>query len=301
MLTGTLQDPLRSGSFRGEPGKRPRLWQVVIGLAILVVALAVLASQLGGGDGGGSLNAIAAAAERTQRESGGRATMHSVVTLPGRSGSISITGQMVFDTETGRSRVVMEVPDPDSDDLVEMEVVGDGAHFYLHSDLFGSLPGGREWMGLDFSSFGLEPNTELPTNGDAKGELELLEAVTGDVQKLGKEDVRDVQTTRYRGTIGVSEQAQRLREEGGEDLASYVEEQGTPVRVEVWIDADGLVRRSRLIRSGPSPDDKGSMTTDVRIDFFGFGDVPEIDVPDQSEVFDATALAHRQIDVSRDD
>ena len=92
-------------------------------------------------------------------------------------------------------------------------------------------------------------DTPLPANGDAKGELELLEAVTGDVQKLGKEDVRGVPTTRYRGTIGVSEHAEELREEGAEDRASYVEKMGTPLQVEAWIDADGLVRRMRFVKS----------------------------------------------------
>lgn len=255
--------------------------------------------QGGDGDGDGPLNAIAAAAERTQGEPGGRATMQAVVSSP-RSEPFTITGQTVFDAETGRSRAVMKMPNPESGGSVEMQVVGDGTVMYMRSSLFGSLPGGREWMALDLS-FGQELAMPLPTNGDAKGELELLEAATGDVQKLGKEDVRGVPTTRYRGTVGVSEQTERLREEGAEDLAPYIEENGAPLQVEAWIDADGLVRRMRLVQSQPREGGEGSMTIDMRMDFFGFGVVPEIDVPEPSEVFDATALAQDELGLSNDD
>jgi hypothetical protein len=182
--------------------------------------------------------------------------MHTVVSSPARSKSFTIMGRMAFDAETGRSRAVLRMPDPDSDGSVEMQVVGDGTVMYMRSSMFGALPGGREWMALDFS-FGQEPDTPLPANGDAEGELELLEAVTGDVQKLGKEDVRGVPTTRYRGTVGASESAERLREAGAEDLSSHTEEEGAPLQVEAWIDADGRVRRMRFVDSQPGSEAKG--------------------------------------------
>jgi len=269
---------------------------VVAGLSILVVALAMFAWPQGD-DGDGPLNAIAEAAERTQHQPGGRATMHTIVSSPVPSESFTITGQMVFDEETGRSRAVLTVPHPESDHSVEMQMVGDGTVMYMRSSTFGSLPGGREWMALDFS-FAEGPDAPVPASGDAMGELELLEAATGDVRKLGEEDVRGVPTTRYRGTVGVAENAERLRDEGAEDLASYVEKESTPLQVEAWIDADGLVRRMRLVKSEPREGGEGSVTTDMRMDFVDFGVVPEIEVPEPSEVFDATALARDELGLS---
>jgi hypothetical protein len=38
----------------------------------------------------------------------------------------------------------------------------------------------------------------------------------------------------------------------------------------------------------------------MRIDFFDFGIDPEIDVPESSEVFDATALARDKLGLSND-
>jgi hypothetical protein len=300
-FSGTLQDTTTSGPLDSEPSRRRRLWQAALGLSILIVALAVFAWQQGGdGDSDGPLNAIAEAAERTQREPGGRATLEAIVSSPVRSESFTMTGQMVFNDETGRSRAVLMVPDPESDSSVEMQFVGDGTMLYVRSSLLGSLPDGSEWMAVDLS-LGQELKMPLPTSGDATGELELLEEVTGDVQKLGREDVRGVPTTRYRGTVGVSENAEWLRDAGAEDLASYIEEEGTPLQVEAWVDADGRIRRMRVVQSQPREEGEGTITVDMRIDFVAFGIVPEIDVPESSEVFDATALAQDELGLSKDD
>lgn len=250
--------------------------------------------QEGGGGSGGLLNAIAKAAERTRREPGGRAEMHAVVSSPDRS--YTMTGRMVFDTETGRTGMVLTMPDPNSNGLVKMRGVVDGTVMYIQLGKLGSLPDGAQWMSLDFSSFGLERDSPLPSNGDAMGELKLLEAATGGVRKLGTEDVRGVPTTRYRGTVGVAEQAKRLREEGAEkDLISYAKENGTPLQIEAWIDADELVRRMKYVKTDPAKDGKGPTTMDMRVDFLNFGGVPEIQVPDSSEVFDGTDLAKSAI------
>ncbi len=119
--------------------------------------------------------------------------------------------------------------------------------------------------------------------------------MTGHVQKLGKEYVRGVPTTRYRGTVGVSELVKRLEEEGADDRAAYVEAEGSPLRIEAWIDADGLVRRTRWVKSQPGKGGEES-TMDMRVDFFDFGIDPEIDVPDSGEVFDATPLVEEELE-----
>jgi hypothetical protein len=246
------------------------------------------------GGGGGLLNAIAKAAERTRHEPGGRAEMHAIVSSPGRSSTM--TGRMVFDTEADRAGMVLTMPDPSSSGSVKMRGVVDGTVMYFQLGKLGSLPDGAQWMSLDLSSFGLEKDSPLPSNGDAMGELELLEAATGGVRRLGTENVRGVSTTRYRGTIGVAEQAEHLREEGAEEgLISYTEENGTPLQIEAWIDADGLVRRMKYVKTDPAKDGKGPTTMDMRVDFLNFGDVPEIEVPDSSEVFNGTNLAKSAI------
>jgi hypothetical protein len=283
--------------------RRRRLWQALIGLAILAVGLIVLASWQGGdGDSDGPLNAIAEAAEKTQREPGGRATVRGTIFSPERVEPVTITGEVVFDTEAERSEGEMAFTDPDSGDPVKMEMIADGTTFYMSSSAFGSLPDGRKWMGLDFA-LGEDLSSPAPAAFDPKGELELLgsEAEDGKVEKLGSENVHGVRTTRYRGTISVADQVKRLRDEGADDLASYIEEKGTPVRFEAWIDADRLVRRMRIVKTQEGEGGEGPETIDMRIEFFDFGPVNEIEVPDPDEVFDATALARKQIERSNGD
>jgi hypothetical protein len=259
----------------------------------------VFAAQQGGdGDGAGSLNAIAAAAERTQSEPGGRTALRTVIYSPAQSESFTISGPGVFDAE-GRSRAILKFRRPESDELVEMQMVGSEDALYMSSDLFGSLPDGDKWMSLDLSSLqGSE--APVPTDGNALGELALLEAVADDVQKLGLEDVRGVSTTRYRGKVDNSERAEQLREGGAEELASEIDE-GSPLRIEVWIDADGLVRRMRYVKVEREKGDENATTTDMRVDFFDFGFEPEIELPDSSEVFDATTIAREAAGLPSDE
>lgn len=266
----------------------------------MIAVLGVFASQQGGGDGaGGPLNAIAEAAVKTQHEGGGRAAMRAVVTEPGRSEPLIMTGRVVYD-DAGLAHGTVTVPDSKSSDPVKLEYVQDGTKMYMRSSRFGTLPEGRDWMGIDLS-FGEGPDNSLPAGSDAKGELELLEKATGGVDEVGKENVRGVPTTRYRGKVSPSESAKRWREEGAEKSASYVEKRGVPLRVEAWIDAKGLVRRTRIVQLKPEEGGKGPTSMDMSVDFFDFGLEPEIDVPDSGEVFDATALAQEQLDAPSDE
>lgn len=265
-------------------------------LAVVALALAVLFWPQGDdGEGGGPLNAIAAAAAKTQSEPGMRGTMRAVVTSPNPDESITMTGRSVFDESKERSHTFMKVPVPQLGETVEMEMVSDGSMIYMRSGAFaGELPDGREWMGMDIS-FGGELDLPVPATNDAKGELELLEAATGDVRKLGREKVRGVPATHYTGTIAIERRVEQLREEGADDIASYLEKEGAPLRVDVWIDADGLVRRMRIVQKQPAEDSTGTVSMEMQMDFFDFGPVPAIEVPESDEVFDITSLTREQI------
>lgn len=284
-----------------QPKRRRRLWQFVAVVSILVVVLAFLASQQGGDSdsGGGPLNAIAQAAATTQGEGGGRSTMRMVVRSPSQSEPLHMSGQMSFDADN-RSRAVLKFSNPETDQPAEIEMVSDGATVYMRSSLFGSLPEGRDWMSLDLASTaGLDEDALLPGEADAKGELELLEE-TSDVHELSKEEVNGVPTTHYGGTVSASENADRLREKGGdEDFAALTEEEGAAIRVEAWIDDDELVRRMRIVQTQPGDDGEGPTTTDLRMDLFDFGIEPDIEAPDSNDVFDATSLAKEELGLSK--
>lgn len=287
------------GESASQP-KRRRLWQLTAIVLILGVALVVFASQRGGdNDDGGPFNAIAQAAATTQGEGGGRVTMQSVISSPSKPEPLKISGQMSFDAKD-RTSAVLKFSNPETDQPAQMEMVSDGATVYMRSSLFGSLPDGREWMSLDLASAaGLDEDALLPGEADAKGELELLEETSG-VHKLGKGEVNGVPTTHYGGTISASENADRLREKGGdEDFAALIEEQGSAIRVEAWIDGDELVRRMKIVQTQPGEDGEGPTTMNMRMDFFDFGIEPHIDAPHSSQVYDATSLAKEELGLSK--
>jgi hypothetical protein len=274
----------RLGRF-GKPG---------IVLAILVVALAVFASQQGDDNGGGGpLNAIAQAAEKTRQEPGGRAAVRMVASGPG-SKPIPMWGRMTYDGE-GRGEALLTVRPPGSDESFQMNMVSDRTTMYMSSRRFGSLPDGAKWMKLDLE-FAQGPESPVPANPDAMGRLELLEAASDDVEKLGREKIRGVETTHYSGTIAVATQADRLREVGAEELAERSEEEGSPTAVEAWVDDRGLMRRMKIVQTAPQVDGEGTTTMDMRMDFYDFGIEPVIEVPDSDEVFDATSLAEEGLE-----
>ncbi len=205
-----------------------------------------------------------------------------------------MTGEIAYNDEGSVGTI--EFPSPETGEMVEMELAYVGTMMYMRSDSFGSLPDDRSWIGLDIS-FGGELELPPSAGADATGELEMLESVSG-VRRLGKAEVRGVPTTRYGGVISVSEQAANLRAEGAERVASWVEENGSPQRIEAWIDGEEMVRRIRLVESKPSEGGGGMTTTDMRMDFFDFGVIPEIEAPAEGEVFDATSAAEDELDSS---
>lgn len=268
-----------------------------LALAIVIVACVVLASLRGGGEGGplggGPLNAIAQAAEKTRHEPGGRVAVRMVASSPG-SKPTPMWGQMVYDAED-RIRAVLTVLPPGSDESFQMNMVADGTTMYMNSRRFGSLPGDAKWMKLDLE-FAQGPESPVPADPDAMGQLELLETVSDDISKLGREKIRGVETTHYRGTIPVATQADRLREVGADELAERSEKDGVPTAIEAWVDDQGLMRRIKIVQTTPQVEGEGTTTMDMRMDFSDFGLEPVIEVPDSAEVFDATSLAEEGLE-----
>jgi hypothetical protein len=274
--------------------------KVGLALGVVVVAFVVFASLRGGDEdggplGGGPLNAIAQAAEKTQGEPGGRVAIRAVVSGVG-SKPVTMRGRMVFDDED-RSRAALTVSPPGSAETFQMKMVTEGTMAYMSSRRFRSLPDGNKWIGLDLG-FALEQGQEslAPGNPDAEGELEALEGVSDDIRRLGEEDVRGVPTTHYSGTIAVAEEAERMRDLGADEIAGRFEQEASPAEVEVWIDAKGLVRRTRIVQTAPKVNESGITTTDMTMDFFDLGLEPRIEVPDSDEVFDVTSQTEEALE-----
>ncbi len=133
-------------------------------------------------------------------------------------------------------------------------------------------------MGMDFPSTSGSTSTSASTstvgaNDSAEQGFKMLEEA-GDVRKVGEEKILGVETTHYRGTLNHSDP----KSSGGHP------------KIEAWVDGQERVRRMRLVGS-PS-----RSNLDMTMDFFDFGKVPPITMPDPGEVFDASSLVEDEAD-----
>ena len=210
-----------------------------------------------------------------------------VVDTRGRTGSMTLT-LAGLPTAPGGMRI---------DEVISNYVV------YMRSPAFsGKLPGGKSWLKLDLrkasqAEFGIDPTdvTSDPTKA-----LDQLRAVSGRVQKLGTEDVRGVRTTHYRADVNLRRYPNLLpparRAAARRGVAKLIATIGrSKIPQDVWIDAQKHIRRFLLqlqfhVPSTPG-DPKVNMTLDEQL--YEFGTRVPVQVPPDSDSFDATKLAQR--------
>jgi hypothetical protein len=250
-------------------------------LAVLVLAIVVFTVAQGGGSDGGPLNAIAKAAEVTQREPGGRAVITATITSPGTSVRLTETGTMVFD-DSGRARGTLTLKGLKLDREGKFTAIADGTTSYVSSDLLDSLPEGKKWMEVDYSSAEADLGTSNLAEAGPQEGLKILERLL-DAETVGQEDIEGVPTTHYRGTLPTTSKI------FGTELHI------TTSNVDVWIDAQDRVRREHIVLSGSVGESGVSSTTEMSINFVEFGRVPKIAIPDPDEVFNATSKFESQV------
>jgi hypothetical protein len=256
-----------------------RRW-IGLGLAVVIVAVVVVVIAQSGGSGSSPLNAIAKAAEVTQREPGGRAVIKATITSVATPEGITESGTMTFD-ENGRARGELTVSVPATGKEVSLVTVVDGTDSYTSSDsLDDSLPEGKKWMELNLAAAAKGASQADPVSGGPTEGLKILERVQ-DSEEIGKEDIDGVPTTHYRGTLPTTDEVFGVK-------ASY-----SALDIDVWIDAQDRVRRMSLDVSGSVGGQKSR--TQMSIDYVEFGRVPKIEVPPADEVFDATKLIESQV------
>jgi hypothetical protein len=255
--------------------RRTRRW-IGAGLAVVVIVVVVFVVAQGGGSDGGPLNAIAKAAEVTQREPGGRATFRAVIASTTTPEGITETGSLVFD-DSGRTRGPITVAGQSTGKEIKMLSIADGTTSYTRSDQFDSLPEGKKWIEVDLSSAVKGAGSPAPTEAGPKEGLKILERVQ-DAEELGKEDIDGVATTHYRGTMPTPKEV------------FGVKVQYSTLDVDVWIDGQDRVRRMQIDVSGSVNEIEGSeSTTEMTFDYVDFGRVPKIGLPNPDEVFNVTS------------
>jgi hypothetical protein len=127
-----------------------------------------------------------------------------------------------------------------------------------------------------------------------------LKAVSGDVEKVGSDEVRGVETTHYRAEVDLLKIPESLpperREAARKSMERAREQFGLEnYPMEVWIGEDDLVRRIRL---EPSMEILGQeISFDMTMEFYDYGTPVSVQVPAADQVQDMTDVASDAADV----
>jgi hypothetical protein len=275
---------------------------------ILALAAAFALAVFGSGCGSSStvLDPVAQAADTTALVGGAHMALQVQVSAATLPAPLTISGSGFFNYKTREGSLSMDMtglPSTDSTSLpsgaLHMEELFTSGVIYVGSPLFaGKLPGGAQWMKIDISKFGQALGLDLQQLAGGQSNpaqfLEYLKASGGTVTPVGRELVRGVATTHYKGAIDLNKVAEVLpsanRDQLRAALAKLITETGSgSIPVDVWVDSHRLVRRITMALAIATGGQQAQ--TQMTIELFGFGSTPTVTPPPQADVYDATQAA----------
>jgi hypothetical protein len=276
--------------------------RVVVSLAAALVLSACGGSAV-------SADPVAEAATTTTDAGSSRVEFTMAIEAEGQSFTMKGAGAFEYSPPSGRMTLDLgELADLAGEELGSgrMEFVVDGPAYYV------KFPGaiedleGKQWLKIDLEKAGDLTGTDLgalqQANQNPAQLLQFLRGASDDIEELGQEEVRGVETTHYRATVDLDEAAER-----GAEIGEFSDEMREQLRaevdrmkaqtglealpVEVWIDDENLLRRMRMDLSFPVEGEQLDM--DMTMDFFDFGLDIVVAPPPVEETVDVTALVGR--------
>jgi hypothetical protein len=293
---------------------------LLLAAAVMAIAIGVAALVQGGDDGTGGVGpeAVAEAAERTGRVEGLRYTMTGETEAP-QVGTIRITGAGVTDVKGQRGSATMEMPgmaerledmgeegaatDPDNWTL---KMFFDSRFVYMHFPI-ATEDAGKPWTKFDVlktsEALGIDPALIRASQqqGDPTMTLRNLRTVSDEVELMGTETVRGMESTHYKATIDLRRYAGIVpspdREKARRSVDKLIEFNGgnETSDMEVWVGKDRLVRRMRWNQTMRMPGQSQVMKSTYTMEFTDFDAKVSIEPPDEDEVRDVTDFVTSQL------
>jgi len=272
-------------------------------LALLPLALLLVTAPGCGSQDTLDLDPVASAASKTS-EAGSSRTVYEMTMVAGGE-TISFGGEGIFSYDEVRGSMTMDMsslPGAGVDGTIEMRMLGKMIYMRMPESLSAGLPQGKTWMAYDLGQAldeaglgGIDPSQLM--SQDPTQSLRLLRASSTGVEKAGKADVRGTETTRYTAMLDLKKSIEASADELGLDedqrqelgtAAEQLKEQTgmSKVPVEVFVDDDGLVRRSLMKMSFTVEGEKVSMK--MLSDYYDFGVEVDVVAPPAAQVFDMT-------------
>jgi hypothetical protein len=258
-----------------------------------------------------TLDPIARAAEVTSQQAGARVKLTMQFSSPALPSGYSITATGYFDERDRSGEMSMDLSGiPGASALPgggvsTVKMIFQYPVIYMDMPfLAGKLPEGKTWMKLDLAKAAQAAGVDLSQLSSLEQDnptqfLEYLRASSGGVLKEGTEVIDGVPTTHYFATLQLSSVLSRLPSSDQAAAKAALEKLGSAgaIPVDVWVDAQGRVRRMQLTAAAPAAAAGGAAgaatggSGTVTIDFTSYGPVPPVVAPPAGEVFDATSMA----------
>jgi hypothetical protein len=276
---------------------------------------ALLALGAGGAAASGcgasaTLDPVARAAEVSSQQQGARFTLTMQFTA-GPVGGFAVTADGSVDERQRAAKLTMDLSHiPGASALPgggvgTVQMIFRYPVIYMNMPLLASkLPPGKTWVKLDLSKAGQAAGIDLSqfsslNQTDPTQFLAYLRASSGDVHAVGGETVDGVATTRYHATLQLSRILDRLPASQQAAAKAALEKigNGGSIPADVWVDAQGRVRRMKLsigasVPAGTTGAPEGvHIGATVTIDFTSYGPVPPIVPPPAGAVYDMTGTA----------
>jgi hypothetical protein len=291
-FVGAPAAPAPKRGYKPDPAWDKLL--LIIGAVAVVIAVLVAPGILNRG----GQNPVAEAAQATSEASGVR------ITFTGSAqGSVpmSLSGKGVMNGETNRASLTMSATGSSAagTQSFTLEEIVDGGDLYMRSPELGSAFGdSAQWLLMRSEVFGDLFQADATGMGAGMAsptqQLDALEDASYEVAEVGRERVNGVVTTRYRALLDIDELTEQLKSEVSGEFGELIEqsmEEISGATVDVWIDADGLLRRET---STAAMESLGTFT--MTMDFSDYGIHPNIQIPPSSQVYDVTSLVEDALD-----
>lgn len=304
---------------------KPKVMRAGLVLVLLVGCLALVAVGCGDSESAPvvsgqpiALEELSRSASASAEATSGRFAFDMEMAFPGADESLSFSGEGAFDKASERASFAVDMsafaellggffaafagpnaddaPDFDDPSAWQIEVVQDGPTSYVRFPAVSEkLPEGKTWIrsdgqGVKAGGFEFSQVEEFAAS-DPRDFLEMLEAVGSEIETIGVEELRGAETTHYRATIDPAEYAKTASLEERAKLGPLADsiQAGVEVMpVDIWLDADGLVRKVAVEISAEEHGQVGSAF--MSFELWDYGEDVEIGLPPVDEVVDASVV-----------
>jgi hypothetical protein len=255
-----------------------------------------------------SLERAARAAGAVDREGSYRMSLEVAIEHPELGRPMVTKGSGEFDTKHKRGHMVTDLGSlaaqagaPPGVDF-ELEFLLDD--FVMYEKVPEIVPaserdtsGGKPWVKIDLrraarsSGIALDQFNEMANS--AQSIPDQLRGLTGDLERIGTEEVRGVETTRYKGTVDLRKLTDMAPPEARSTMRrlnqKMIDDLGGPTYpIELWIDGDDLLRRERHVTTKSQPGVEGKFKATSTSEFFDYGTEIVIKPPPEEDVHDLT-------------